>query len=48
MIQLVPILEGDKDVLHKLYQLYHYDFSQFTQEDLNSVGLYEVSVEHYW
>lgn len=48
MIRLISVLEEDKQTLYNLYQLYHYDFSQFTQEDLNSFGLYEVSLEHYW
>ncbi|GAA3400235.1 GNAT family N-acetyltransferase [Paenibacillus hodogayensis] len=48
MIQLVPVSKADKEILHHLYQFYHYDFSQFTQEDINSFGLYEVRLEVYW
>lgn len=48
MVQLTPVSEDKKEVLHNLYQLYHYDFSQFTEVDINSLGLYEISLEHYW
>jgi hypothetical protein len=42
VIQLTRVSEDNKEVLHNLYQLYHYDFSQFTEEDINSSGLYEI------
>ena len=48
MVQLTPVSEKSKEVLQNLYQLYHYDFSLFTEEDINSVGLYEINLEHYW
>jgi len=48
MVQLVPVGEADKDVLQNLYQLYNYDFTPYTEEDLNSSGLYEVNLERYW
>jgi hypothetical protein len=38
MIQLVPVLEDSKEVLQNLYQLYKYDFSQFTEEDVIRFG----------
>jgi predicted acetyltransferase len=48
VVQLTPISEDRKEVLHHFYQFYHYDFSQFTDEDINSFGSYEISLEHYW
>ncbi|QYR22330.1 GNAT family N-acetyltransferase [Paenibacillus sp. sptzw28] len=48
MLQLIPVPEDKKEVLQNLYQLYHYDFSQFTENDINSFGLYEISLDHYW
>jgi predicted acetyltransferase len=48
VVQLTPVSEKSKEVLQNLYQLYHYDFSLFTEEDINSVGLYEINLEHYW
>ena len=48
MVQLTPVSEKSKEVLQNLYQLYHYDFSLFTEEDINSFGLYEINLDHYW
>ncbi|WP_201000925.1 GNAT family N-acetyltransferase [Paenibacillus glycanilyticus] len=48
MVQLIPVKEDNKEVLRHLYQLYHYDFSAYTEEDVNSSGLYEFNIEHYW
>ncbi|MDQ0899338.1 MULTISPECIES: GNAT family N-acetyltransferase [unclassified Paenibacillus] len=48
MVQLTPVSEDNKEVLYNLYQLYHYDFSQFSAIDINGSGLYEISLEHYW
>lgn len=48
MIQLIPVKEDNKEVLQHLYQLYHYEFSPYTEEDVNSSGLYEVDIEPYW
>lgn len=48
MIRLIPVPKESKDTLYNMYQLYLYDFSPFTDDDINSCGLYEVRVEHYW
>ncbi|MBS4220304.1 GNAT family N-acetyltransferase [Bacillus sp. FJAT-49711] len=31
-----------------MYQFYLYDFSKYTEEDINSLGLYDVDLEFYW
>jgi predicted acetyltransferase len=39
----------DKGVLRRMLQLYLYDFSEFTGEDLNAHGEYAYSyLDHYW
>ncbi|GGF72033.1 hypothetical protein GCM10010912_16460 [Paenibacillus albidus] len=48
MVQLISVSEESKVTLHNIYQLYLYDFSQFTEEDINSCGLFGVSLDHYW
>lgn len=35
---LVPVTQDNKDVLANVYQFYDYDFSPFTNQDLNSNG----------
>jgi predicted acetyltransferase len=47
-LELVPVLEEDKNVLYYLYQFYEYDFTQYTEKDLNNFGRFDVSLEHYW
>ncbi|MGM1045880.1 MAG: GNAT family N-acetyltransferase [Bacillota bacterium] len=47
-INLVPIRKEEKDELYNLYQFYLYDFSQFTDEDLNGFGKYEITIDYYW
>ena len=30
-----------------MYQFYNYDFSEFTQEDINRQGLYDVDLDYF-
>lgn len=48
MIQLISVTREKKYILQNLYQFYHYDFSQYTEEDINNEGLYDVSLEYFW
>lgn len=48
MIQLVAVSKKSKDILYSLYQLYYYDFSQYTYQDVNDYGLYDINIDHYW
>ena len=39
----------DKPVIRKLLELYCYDFSEFTKEDVNEHGLFGYRyLDHYW
>ena len=31
-----------------MYQLYEYDFSQFTHRDLNNDGRFDVNIDYFW
>jgi predicted acetyltransferase len=49
MISLELIPHEDKSVLQNLMQLYLYDFSDFTGEDVNAHGLYDYKyLDTYW
>lgn len=40
---------SDKSLLRRLMELYLYDFSEFTEEDVNEHGLYGYEyLDHYW
>jgi predicted acetyltransferase len=47
-ISLRPVSLKDKGILLNLYQFYKYDFSQYTKEDLNTNGRYEVNIDFFW
>ncbi|OAB42340.1 GNAT family N-acetyltransferase [Paenibacillus antarcticus] len=47
-IKLVPVKPEEKSTLSNLYQLYHYDFSEFTNQDINKDGRYEVNIDFFW
>lgn len=49
MISLSLIPYEDKSVLQNLLQLYLYDFSEFTGDDVNTHGRYEyLYLDNYW
>ncbi|MCI0711014.1 MAG: GNAT family N-acetyltransferase [Chloroflexi bacterium] len=49
MISLDMIPYEDKSVLQNLMQLYLYDFSEFTGDDVNAHGRYEyMYLDNYW
>jgi predicted acetyltransferase len=48
-IEIVPVLEEEKIILSHLIELYEYDFSEFENSDVNSLGLYGYSyLDYYW
>lgn len=47
-INLVPVDLGKKDILFNLYQLYYYDFSEYTNQDLNKDGKYDLEINLFW
>lgn len=48
-VRLEPVGETDREVLRQLLELYLYDFSEFTGEDVNQHGRYGYEyLDHYW
>jgi predicted acetyltransferase len=48
-ITLHSASQADKALLRRLMELYLYDFSEFTEEDVNEHGLYGYEhLDHYW
>ncbi|WDQ32470.1 GNAT family N-acetyltransferase [Paenibacillus marchantiae] len=48
IVDLTPVTLAEKNMLSNLYQLYHYDFSEFTSEDINQEGKYDVNIDFIW
>ncbi len=48
-IEIAPVPIGDKAVLRRLLELYHYDYSEYDGADLDAHGLYGYEyLDHYW
>ncbi len=48
-IELVPVQESEKSVLRQMVELYEYDLSVYTNEELNQHGFYGYSYfDYYW
>ena len=47
-IELIPVSVQEKETLSNMYQFYHYDFSQYTNQNLNDDGRYGVNIDFYW
>ena len=48
-IEIIPAEERHKPVLRQLIELYDYDFSEFTGEDVNEHGYYNYPyLDRYW
>ncbi|WP_212980866.1 GNAT family N-acetyltransferase [Paenibacillus azoreducens] len=47
-IELVQVKRSEKHILENLYQLYEYDFSEYTKLDIDKDGRYAVSIDYYW
>lgn len=41
--ELIPIKEYEKEILRNLMEKYDYEFTQYTHEDVNPLGLYGYS-----
>ncbi|SDL55699.1 hypothetical protein SAMN05428961_105458 [Paenibacillus sp. OK060] len=48
IVDLTPVTLAEKSMLSNLYQLYHYDFSEYTSEDINQEGKYDVNIDFIW
>lgn len=47
-IELIPVSVQEKETLSNMYQFYFYDFSQYTNQNLNDDGRYGVNIDFYW
>ncbi|MDR0266527.1 GNAT family N-acetyltransferase [Paenibacillus sp.] len=47
-IEIVPVKQSEKHILENLYQLYEYDFSEYTKLDIDKDGKYPVNIDFYW
>jgi len=48
-IEIVPVCEKHKSVLRQLIELYCYDFSEYTHDEVDEHGFYGYSyLDHYW
>ncbi|NUM46450.1 MAG: GNAT family N-acetyltransferase [Anaerolineales bacterium] len=47
-ISLTPIAPQEKTILQRLMQLYLYDFSEFTGNDLDKFGKYPFALTEFW
>jgi len=47
-IKLVPVTIEEKNVLSNLYQFYQYDFSLYTNQEVNKEGRFEVNIDYFW
>jgi hypothetical protein len=47
-IKLLPVTVQEKETLSNMYQFYYYDFSRYTNQDLNDDGTYGVNIDFYW
>ncbi len=47
--EIIPIKEHEKEILRNLMEKYDYEFTQYTHEDVNPLGLYGYSwLDAYW
>lgn len=47
-VELRPVRYAEKDLLSNLYQFYHYEFSPYTEEDLNEDGRFDSNIDYFW
>ncbi|MFG1731059.1 GNAT family N-acetyltransferase [Paenibacillus sp. 843] len=47
-IKLLPVTVQEKETLSNMYQFYYYDFSRYTNQDLNDDGTFGVNIDFYW
>lgn len=48
-VEIVRVQLGQKPILRNLLEFYEYDFSEYTQRDVNSSGTFEYKyLDYYW
>ncbi|MGN7489979.1 hypothetical protein ACTHPF_02350 [Paenibacillus sp. SAF-054] len=47
-LKLVPVTPTVKNKLSNLYQFYSYDFSPYTNEDVNTEGTFGINIDFFW
>jgi predicted acetyltransferase len=48
-VEVTPAIYGDEGTIRNLVELYAYDFSEFTDEDVDEHGLFGYRyLDHYW
>jgi predicted acetyltransferase len=48
-IKIEPIEKGKKEILRNLFEKYDYELSQYTDQDVNDLGLYGFDyLDYYW
>ncbi|WP_456290025.1 GNAT family N-acetyltransferase [Paenibacillus sp. AK002] len=47
-IKLNPVTYKEKNTLSNLYQFYEYDFSLYTNREINKNGRFEVNIDYFW
>jgi len=48
-VDIIEVNEDQKSILRQLIELYEYDFSEFTERDVNEYGFYGYKYfDHYW
>lgn len=48
-IEVLPVTIDDKEILKNLLKKYDYEFSQYDNRDVNSIGLYGYKyLDYYW
>lgn len=45
---LVPVRPEDKETLINLYQFYEYDFSNYTNREINKNGKFDMNLDFLW
>lgn len=48
-IEVIRVMEEEREILARLLELYEYDFSEYENSDLNFLGLYGYPyLDYYW
>ncbi|ACX64804.1 hypothetical protein [Paenibacillus sp. Y412MC10] len=47
-IKFNPVTYKEKNTLSNLYQFYEYDFSLYTNREINKDGRFEVNIDYFW
>ena len=48
-IEIIKVVEEEREILARLIELYEYDFSEYENSDVNFLGLYGYTyLDYYW